>query len=53
MLQAEEPELRVMTSNIGPTIGCHVGPGMLSCCFWGADRRLGKRVGKVKGVRRD
>ena len=25
--------------NIGPTIGCHVGPGMLSCCFWGSDRR--------------
>lgn len=28
-----------MISTIGPTIGCHVGPGMLSCCFWGPDRR--------------
>jgi len=28
-----------LTLNIGPTIGCHVGPGMLSCCFWGGDRR--------------
>lgn len=26
-------------SVIGPTIGCHVGPGMLSLCFWGDDRR--------------
>jgi DegV family protein with EDD domain len=34
----DEPSL-VIESNIGPTIGCHVGPGMLSCVFWGADRR--------------
>ena len=26
-------------STIGPTIGSHVGPGMLSLCFWGNDRR--------------
>jgi DegV family protein with EDD domain len=25
--------------NIGPTIGCHVGPGMMACVCWGADRR--------------
>ena len=31
-------------STIGPTIGCHVGPGMLSCCFWGNDRRDGTSV---------
>ena len=51
LLRAENPELRVLTSTIGPTIGCHVGPGMVSCCFWGPDRRLGKGYGKVKGVR--
>ena len=28
-----------LESSIGPTIGCHVGPGMISCCFWGPDRR--------------
>ena len=28
-----------MISTIGPTIGCHVGPGMISCSFWGPDRR--------------
>lgn len=28
-----------LESEIGPTIGCHVGPGMVSCCFWGDDRR--------------
>lgn len=33
-----------MVSTIGPTIGCHVGPGMVSCCFWGADRRHGASV---------
>lgn len=26
----------VLSSHIGPVIGCHVGPGMISCCFWGA-----------------
>lgn len=28
-----------LETSIGPTIGCHVGPGMVSCCFWGPDRR--------------
>ena len=44
---------RILTSTIGPTIGCHVGPGMLSCCFWGEDRREKQNAiaGKVKGVR--
>ena len=28
-----------MESSIGPTIGCHVGPDMLSIAFWGPDRR--------------
>lgn len=33
-----------MVSVIGPTIGCHVGAGMVSCCFWGQDRRRGMSV---------
>lgn len=44
----------IMHSSIGPTIGCHVGPGMASCCFWGDDRRKSLSVtdriaNKVKG----
>ncbi|MGI6230046.1 MAG: DegV family protein [Tractidigestivibacter sp.] len=39
MLKPAEHDLKVYRSHIGPTIGCHVGPGMLSCCFWGEDRR--------------
>lgn len=46
-----DPDLRVLRPTIGPTIGSHVGPGMLSICFWGADRRGEKQVTKVKGVR--
>lgn len=29
----------IIEHNIGPTIGSHVGPGMISCAFWGQDRR--------------
>ena len=32
-------DIPFLESSIGPTIGCHVGPGMISCCFWGPDRR--------------
>lgn len=43
-----------MRSSIGPTIGCHVGPGMVSLSFWGKDRRLSASIsdriaGKVRG----
>lgn len=38
-LLADDADLKVYRSTIGPTIGCHVGPDMLSCCFWGEDRR--------------
>ncbi len=34
-----DPELAITRPTIGPTIGSHVGPGMVSCCFWGKDRR--------------
>lgn len=50
-LKAFDPELEVSRPTIGPTIGAHVGPGMVSCCFWGDDRRGDKQVTKVKGVR--
>lgn len=36
------PNARILHVNIGPTVGCHVGAGMLSCCFWGEDRRTSK-----------
>ena len=46
-----DPELEITRPTIGPTIGSHVGPGMVSCCFWGDDRRQDKKITKVKGVR--
>ena len=51
LLEEVQPGVRVQPSTIGPTIGCHVGPGMLSCCFWGDDRREGKGYGRVRGLR--
>ena len=39
MIRKDCPGVRVLRSTIGPTIGSHVGPGMVSCCFWGEDRR--------------
>lgn len=39
MIRDECPNVRVLRSTIGPTIGSHVGPGMVSCCYWGKDRR--------------
>ncbi len=48
LLKKADPSVRIMTSNIGPTIGCHVGPGMMSCVCWGADRRLKKGKGLLK-----
>ncbi|MDO4533060.1 MAG: DegV family protein [Coriobacteriia bacterium] len=32
-------DLKIMHMNIGPVIGSHVGPGMLSMVFWGPDSR--------------
>ena len=39
LIHAIEPKAQIVFTNIGPTIGSHVGPGMVSCCFWGGDRR--------------
>lgn len=32
-------DLNILRSSVGPTIGSHVGPGMVAICFWGKDRR--------------
>lgn len=34
-----QPDALIIECNIGPTIGCHVGPGMLAVAYWGHDRR--------------
>ncbi len=39
LLTKQDEGAMFLNLNIGPTIGCHVGPGMLSCWFWGNDRR--------------
>lgn len=39
MLAEHDPAAVANFVNIGPVIGCHVGPGMMSLCFWGEDRR--------------
>lgn len=39
MIGKESEGTVFLPSNIGPTIGCHVGPGMVSVSFWGDDRR--------------
>lgn len=44
MIRKGDDSTITMVSTIGPTIGCHVGPGMLSCVFWGDDRRGGMSV---------
>lgn len=38
-LRDQRPDIMVLRPTIGPTIGCHVGADMVSCCCWGADRR--------------
>ena len=39
MVAKENETAMFFVSSIGPTIGCHVGPGMVSLCFWGDDIR--------------
>ncbi|MBQ9069195.1 MAG: DegV family protein [Eggerthellaceae bacterium] len=40
----------IIAHDIGPTIGSHVGPGMISIAFWGPDRRsnlsISERIAK-------
>ena len=35
----EQREPLFIETTIGPTIGSHVGPGMVAIAFWGPDRR--------------
>lgn len=49
-----DPTAMIIVHDIGMTIGSHVGADMVSCSFWGADRReslsLADRIArKVKG----
>ncbi|ACU94613.1 uncharacterized conserved protein [Cryptobacterium curtum DSM 15641] len=39
LLEKENPAAVFLRLNIGPTVGSHVGPGMLALSFWGPDRR--------------
>ena len=54
MVRKTKNEVAIIECNIGPVIGCHVGPNMLALVYWGADRReelnLADRIAKkVKG----
>ncbi len=31
-------DVTIVRSSVGPTIGSHVGPGMVACAFWGKNR---------------
>ena len=31
-------DLSIIRRSVGPTIGSHVGPGMVAIIFWGGDR---------------
>ena len=45
-------ELTIIRGSVGPTLGSHVGPGMVAIVFWGSNRadkislsdRIAKRV---------
>lgn len=39
-----DDSLLILTTRIGPVIGCHVGPGMLAVSFMGKDEREGMSV---------
>lgn len=39
LLRDVDSDAIIIEHNIGPTIGSHVGPDMISCAFWGQDRR--------------
>lgn len=57
LISKQDDSTMFLRTNIGPTIGCHVGPGMVSVSFWGDDRRkqssISDRIaGMVKGNNR-
>lgn len=54
LISKQDETTMFLETSIGPTIGCHVGPGMVSVSFWGDDRRKqtsisDKIAGMVKG----
>ncbi len=54
LIQKQDDTTMFLETSIGPTIGCHVGPGMVSVSFWGDDRRAQSSIsdriaGMVKG----
>ena len=56
LLAKEDESLMFLRCTIGPTIGSHVGPGMLALVFWGQDVREDRSVAdriasKVRGKR--
>lgn len=51
MITKDDDSTMFLETSIGPTIGCHVGPGMISCCFWGEDRRKQTSISdKIAGM---
>lgn len=40
LIAKENGPVRFLETNIGPVCGCHVGAGMMSCCFWGRGPRV-------------
>jgi DegV family protein with EDD domain len=44
LIRRDDDSTMFLRTSIGPTIGCHVGADMVSCCFWGPDRREGASV---------
>jgi DegV family protein with EDD domain len=43
-LVAGDGDVHFVETSIGPVIGCHVGPGMVSLVFWGRDKRPASSV---------
>ncbi len=39
LVEKQVEGVQFLESSIGPTIGAHTGPDMVSICFWGPDRR--------------
>ena len=44
LISKADGHVEFLESSIGPTIGSHVGPDMVSLCFWGPDRREARSV---------
>ncbi|MCD8009505.1 MAG: DegV family protein [Lachnospiraceae bacterium] len=38
LVKQEFPQAEIFTASVGPVIGAHTGPGMLTLIFWGSER---------------